>query len=184
MANGISVNDGLARDDATTAGDRYGFSGGAHLFGLPEQHMLAAEAAILLELQPVRRVPLVLGGGIAHFFTIRALEQNLVSHETGFLSGVSNTQACIRLFRGGAPARRPKKEELSIMDGAGKFKSSGRNFRSSSLPGFPQNPRQSTEYQHVAVSLHSRQSSVRDGCHGYPKVTQASFCDYPISDVF
>jgi hypothetical protein len=93
VANGVSVNDGLARDDATAAGDRNGFSAGGHLFGLPEQHMLAAEAAILFELQPVRRVPLVLGRGIAHFFTIRALEQDLVSHGTEFLSGASNTQA-------------------------------------------------------------------------------------------
>jgi hypothetical protein len=73
VTNRIAVNDSLTRDDAAAAGDRYFFSTG-HLFCLPEQHMLAAEAAKLLELKPIRCVPLILGGGVAHLFAVSALK--------------------------------------------------------------------------------------------------------------
>ena len=36
--------------------------------------MLAAETAKLLKLKPIRRVALILGGGVAHLFTVSALE--------------------------------------------------------------------------------------------------------------
>lgn len=61
--------------------------------------MLAAEAAELLELKPIRRVPLILGRGVSHLFAVSALKQNLVSHETSIPSGAIKTTSSGGLHR-------------------------------------------------------------------------------------
>lgn len=80
VANVISVDDGLSRDD--TAAARHGDFRTNHLLILPEQHVFSAKTAIFLELQPVGGVPLILSRRVAHLLALSAFEKNFVSHRT------------------------------------------------------------------------------------------------------